>query len=104
MPVTVAVLANWPGDALPDEAMFEALITDLRNARSNGLMLSIAKRMSYEDNRYRSLIMSTLRKVPAEGPVREALISALPLWGIKHLAIAATGDSALDPLLPAICI
>ncbi len=44
-------------------------------------MLSIAKRMSYEDNRYRSLIMSTLRKVPAEGPVREALISALPLWG-----------------------
>lgn len=52
--------------------------------------------MSYEDNRYRSLIMSTLRKVPAEGPVREALISALPLWGIKHLAIAATGDSALD--------
>ncbi|WP_033848848.1 ABC transporter permease [Yersinia wautersii] len=81
MPATVAVLANWRGDAIPDEAMFEALITDLRNARSNGLMLSIAKRMSYEDNRYRSLIMATLQKVPAEGPLREALISTLPLWG-----------------------
>jgi len=82
LPGTVTQLSRWDGNSVPDEATFNALVSDLRNARSSGQMAAIAKRLSYEDNRYRSLITGTLRHVPAGSTaVRESLIQSLPLWG-----------------------
>ena len=82
LPGTVTQLSRWDGNSVPDEATFNALVSDLRNARSSGQMAAIAKRLSYEDNRYRSLITGTLRHVPAGSTaVRETLIQSLPLWG-----------------------
>ena len=79
---TVTQLSRWDGNSVPDEATFNALVSDLRNARSSGQMAAIAKRLSYEDNRYRSLVTGTLRHVPAGSTaVRETLIQSLPLWG-----------------------
>lgn len=82
MPETLTRLAKWDGQSVPDEATFSALVADLRVMRSSGQMASVAKRMSYEDDQYRSLFTGTLRAVPANNePLRQTLISALPLWG-----------------------
>ena len=82
LPGTVTQLSRWDGNSVPDEATFNALVSDLRNARSSGQMAAIAKRLSYEDNRYRSLVTGTLRHVPAGSTaVRETMIQSLPLWG-----------------------
>ncbi len=82
MPETVARLDHWDGKSLPDEATFSALVTDLRAARNSGKLFSVAKRLSYEDDSYSSLIMGTLRHAPVgNGPVKEALIEKMPLWG-----------------------
>lgn len=82
MPATLAKLARWDGKSVPDEATFSALVTDLRAARNSGKLFSVAQRMSYEDDSYSSLIMSTLRHAPSgDVPVKKPLIKALPLWG-----------------------
>lgn len=82
MPRTLASLSHWDGKSVPDEATFSALVSDLRAARNSGKLFSVAKRLSYEDDSYSSLILSTLRHAPADaGPVKQTLITALPLWG-----------------------
>jgi|SRR5476649_1841636 len=84
MPAVTAALSHWDGLAIPDEATFEALVSDLRSARASGQIATVAKRFSYEDPAYRALIMHTLRAAPdnASGAdtLRTALTGALPLW------------------------
>ncbi len=84
MPAVTAALSHWDGVAIPDEATFEALVSDLRSARASGQISAAAKRFSYEDPAYRSLIMHTLRAAPDDasgsGATRPALTGALPLW------------------------
>lgn len=83
MPVTIAALRQWSGDTVPDEAVFSALVGDLRQARAAGRVATIVKRLGYEGAEYRTLINRTLRQLPAAdgGNVREQLIQAQPLWG-----------------------
>ncbi len=82
MPETVSKLAHWDGKSVPDEATFSALVADLREARNSGKLFSVAKRLSYEDDSYSSLILSTLRHTPAGNvAVKEKLIETMPLWG-----------------------
>ncbi|MBP2844510.1 ABC transporter permease [Dickeya oryzae] len=83
MPMTVEAMRNWPGKAVPDESVFRALVSDLRNARSTGQVATITKRLGYEDSQYRTLITRTLRKLPSdEQPgLREQLIAEQPMWG-----------------------
>ncbi|MFP1867611.1 ABC transporter permease [Lonsdalea quercina] len=83
MPATIAALKEWPGNEVPDEDVFKALIADLRQARSGGQVAAITKRLGYEDGQYRTLVNRTLRKMPpADTPsVREQLIADQPLWG-----------------------
>ncbi|NDL62994.1 ABC transporter permease subunit [Enterobacteriales bacterium SAP-6] len=82
LPTLTAMLSRWDGASLPDEATFQALVSDLRLARANGQIASVAKRLSYESPAYRSLIMHTLRAAPdAQSGTRAALIEALPQWG-----------------------
>ncbi len=84
MPGVTAALKRWDGAGVPDENTFRAVVVDLRKARAEGQIASVAKRMSYEDSAYRGLIMRTLHAAPqndAAPGTREALIGALPLWG-----------------------
>ncbi|HEY0211409.1 ABC transporter permease [Acerihabitans sp.] len=82
LPTLTAALSHWDGAALPDEATFQALISDLRRARAGGQIATVAKRLSYESPDYRGLIMRTLRAAPdTPGNTRAALIQALPQWG-----------------------
>lgn len=83
MPSTIAAMRQWSGKSVPDEAVFKALVTDLRNARSTGQVSAITKRLGYEDSMYRTLISRTLRKLPQEDTpdIRGQLIANQPLWG-----------------------
>ncbi|PWC16298.1 ABC transporter permease [Brenneria corticis] len=83
MPATIAAMRSWSGDEVPDEAVFQAVVSDLRAARGDGKVAAITKRMGYEGAEYRTLITRTLRKMPAEGSsdIRGQLIGEQPLWG-----------------------
>lgn len=82
LPTTINALKDWDGKSTPDEAVYEALVYDLREARKAGLAGSIGRRLGYEDDKYRVMISTTLRKLPATNVtnVREAVIKASPLW------------------------
>lgn len=83
MPATIAAMRDWSGDDIPDESVFKAVISDLREARSSGKLPTITKRLGYEGSEYRTLITRTLRKLPPDGSsdIRGHLISEQPLWG-----------------------
>ncbi|MBA0172718.1 ABC transporter permease [Pectobacterium versatile] len=97
MPQTIAAMRLWSGNAVPDEAVFRALVGDLRDARSSGKLSTITKRLGYEGSEYRTLITRTLRKLPAEGSsdIRDQLIREQPMWG--ELATWQTFDRAARP-------
>ncbi|MEH2921530.1 ABC transporter permease [Samsonia erythrinae] len=97
MPQTIAAMRLWSGNNIPDEAVFRALVSDLRDARSSGKLSTITKRLGYEGADYRTLITRTLRKLPAEGSsdIREQLIREQPMWG--ELATWKTFDRATRP-------
>lgn len=82
LPTTITALEKWDGKNTPDEAVFNALVHDLREARKAGLAGSIGRRLSYEDDKYRIMINTTLRKLPPVDAVavREQVIKASPLW------------------------
>lgn len=82
LPNLSRALSRWDGASLPDESVFVTLTSDLRQARADGQIATVAKRLSYEDPAYRSLIMRTLR-VASDGQsvTRAALIQVLPQWG-----------------------
>ncbi|WP_323658819.1 ABC transporter permease [Pectobacterium versatile] len=97
MPQTIAAMRLWSGNDVPDEAVFRALVGDLRDARSSGKLSTITKRLGYEGAEYRTLITRTLRKLPAEGSsdIRDQLIGEQPMWG--ELATWQTFDRAARP-------
>ncbi|MEI7151624.1 ABC transporter permease [Pectobacterium carotovorum] len=97
MPQTIAAMRLWSGNDVPDEAVFRALVGDLRDARSSGKLSTITKRLGYEGSEYRTLITRTLRKLPAEGSsdIRDQLIREQPMWG--ELATWQTFDRAARP-------
>lgn len=97
MPQTIAAMRQWSGNDVPDEAVFRALVGDLRDARSSGKLSTITKRLGYEGAEYRTLITRTLRKLPVEGSsdMRGQLIREQPMWG--ELATWQTIDRAARP-------
>ncbi|MBL0906650.1 ABC transporter permease [Pectobacterium carotovorum] len=97
MAQTIAAMRLWSGNDVPDEAVFRALVGDLRDARSSGKLSTITKRLGYEGAEYRTLITRTLRKLPAEGSsdTRDQLIREQPMWG--ELATWQTFDRAARP-------
>lgn len=97
MPQTIAAMRLWSGNDVPDEAVFRALVGDLRDARSSGKLSTITKRLGYEGAEYRTLITRTLRKLPVEGSsdIRAQLIREQPMWG--ELATWQTFDRAARP-------
>ncbi|MDH6169458.1 putative spermidine/putrescine transport system permease protein [Variovorax boronicumulans] len=84
LPTVSARLQSWNGSALPDDAVFAALATDVRAARSAGRLASAATRLNYDVNGFRSLMFSTARRLP-DGPLepsaREVLVGIDPKWG-----------------------
>jgi ABC-type spermidine/putrescine transport system permease subunit I len=80
---TMAALADWNGQDIPDEAVFAALVGDLKEAQKDKTAPLMGKRLNYVLSGIRSKIIVTARKVEKldAGPYKEAVIGIDPVWG-----------------------
>jgi len=85
LPRSVAALKGWNGQALPDEAAFAALAADLDQAARDQTTPAAAKRLNYDVNGFRSLLMNTARHLEAApaaaGEAKATLLDIDPRWG-----------------------
>ena len=83
LPTTVQALQQWDGKDLPPEEVFAALVTDLKNPKTDNAVALLGKRLNYEISGMRSKVVATGRKVKAleAGPYKEAVIEIDKVWG-----------------------
>lgn len=86
LPQTSALLRQWRADeqrTVPDEAVFAAFAGELRTASQNRTLPELATRLNFENAGYRSLLMSTARRLPETpaGTWRDTLTGLNPQWG-----------------------
>jgi len=95
MPGTAAVIQRWDGRGLPDASIAAIMVEELARAREKGTVSSVANRLNYDVNGFRTLLLSTARRLPlcGEGTALDQLISIDARWGdrdywaaIKHAA------------------
>jgi putative spermidine/putrescine transport system permease protein len=80
LPNTVAMLSSWDGRAVPDEAVYAALATDLK-ASSREDVAEIAKRLNYYETGMRSMLLKTARTIRiAKAPYKDAFVAADVQW------------------------
>ena len=80
---THAALADWDGQALPDEPAFAAFAEDLKAAQAKRQVGEIAKRVNSEYSGAMSKFKGIARKVEAasSGPYKELFLSTDKVWG-----------------------
>jgi putative spermidine/putrescine transport system permease protein len=122
MPRTAAAIQQWDGRDLPDAGIAAILVEDLIRARDQGTVSSVANRLNYDVNGFRTLLLSTARRVPLSdsGSALDQLIKIDARWAdrndwaaIKHAAgpytsfyllaaldrrLSADGDIVLTPV------
>jgi putative spermidine/putrescine transport system permease protein len=83
LPLTLAALERWPGEGLPDAAVFDTFARELEAAKGSPAIAAIARRLNREHTGLRSLVMKTARKLPlADGAdARDALPAIDAQWG-----------------------
>ncbi|WP_235984155.1 hypothetical protein [Bradyrhizobium australiense] len=83
MPRTMAALSAWDGKDLPNEAVYAALVSDLKKSSAQKTAAVIGMRMNYEAPGSLSEVVSSARKASmlSDGPYKAALIEISPLWG-----------------------
>lgn len=87
MPRSTQQLSAWNGKALPDESVYAALAEDLKQARAQGTVGTIGRRMNYELPGVGSQIASSARiaSTLTAGPYKAALIEISPLWARREV-------------------
>jgi putative spermidine/putrescine transport system permease protein len=86
LPRTAAALAGWDGKALPGEAVFAALVEDLKAARERQATGRIGARLNHVYSGARSLFVSAGRRADSfEAPFRRALLDHDAQWGDLRL-------------------
>lgn len=85
LPQSVKALASWDETSgeLPDEAVFAAMVADLKVAKANRTNSKVGQRLNYERSGMSSLFRGSGRKAVriTEGPYKEKLIKADKDWG-----------------------
>lgn len=83
MPRTMTALSGWDDRDLPDEAIYAALVGDLKESWAQKTGTAIGKRMNYELPGSLNQMVLSARKASmlSGGPYKEALIEISPLWG-----------------------
>jgi putative spermidine/putrescine transport system permease protein len=84
MPRTAEAIGAWDGEGLPDERIFATVASELREAYAAKTLAVAAKRLAYDVPGFRSLMLSTARKLPdapAAGSWRATLVEFDPQWG-----------------------
>ena len=85
LPNSTELLVEWDanGNSLPSEAVFAAMVEDIREGRKNRTITRVGQRLNYETPGMSSLFRSSGRKVKRikSGPYKSALIKANKKWG-----------------------
>src|SRR5574343_509460 len=84
LPRTVEAISAWDGRGLPDESVYQAIASDIVEARRNQNLGDLSKRLNMELAGFRSLVSSTARKLPLrEEPAsyQEAFLDLDERWG-----------------------
>jgi len=85
LPKSTETLQSWDeySGELPDEAVFAAIVADIKKAKSKKQHTKIGSRFNYESSGFSSLFRKTGRKVKKikNPPYKEALIKADKRWG-----------------------
>lgn len=84
LPRTVEAIAAWDGRGLPDESVYQAIASDIVEARRNQSLGDLSKRLNMELAGFRSLVSATARKLPLrEEPAsyQEAFLDMDERWG-----------------------
>ena len=82
LPRTSSALSNWDQKGIPDEAVFAALVADLKDARERQATGKIGAQLNYVYSGARSLFVSAGRSAGSmEAPFKKTLIDKDPLWG-----------------------
>ena len=82
MPNTSLALKDWDGKAIPEEAVFEALIADLKAGAMTREIGKVGTRLNYEKSGMRSMITSSARKSKKvkEGPYKPIVFKMHKKW------------------------
>ncbi len=82
MPASTAIMADWDGISAPTEAMFEALVIDLIQARADKTIGRVATRVNREYSGTRSMFTKSARKAAKlEAPFMAAMLDIDEDWG-----------------------
>jgi putative spermidine/putrescine transport system permease protein len=100
LPTTMVELSRWDGKDVPDEATFQALAQDLKQAHKEKSIALLGKRMNYELSGVRSKVIATGRKLDKveQGPWKEAVIATDPIWNdLGTWAVIKRGSGEYTP-------
>ena len=85
LPRSTKLLADWDSttNELPSEAVFAAMVADIKEGRKARTITRVGQRLNYEAPGMSSLFRSSARKTKRmkEGPYKLALIKAHKRWG-----------------------
>ena len=84
LPRTVIAIRDWNGIDLPSEAVYAALVQDVRDtSKDRGLLGRTARRLNYEISGFRGLLLAAPRGISelGEGPYKQAIIELDQRWG-----------------------
>jgi len=82
MPASTAIMAEWDGISEPTEAMFEALVLDLIEARTDKTIGRVATRVNREYAGTRSMFTKSARQAAKlEAPFMAAMLDIDEEWG-----------------------
>jgi putative spermidine/putrescine transport system permease protein len=101
MPATAAAIQSWDSKGLPDEEVFAVFADELRDSYDARTLASVAKRLTYDRDGFRTLLFATARKLPevAEDPWRRTLIGLDERWGeTRTWAVVQRAAAPLTPL------
>ena len=84
LPRTVEAISAWDGRGLPDESVYQAIASDIVEARRNQSLGDLSKRLNMELAGFRSLVSSTARKLPLRdepASYQDAFLDLDARWG-----------------------
>ncbi len=82
LPRTTALLSQWDGRAVPDEGVFVAFMEDMTTSRENRTFGSMTRRLNFEENGARTLLLSARRAAPElSAPYSVSLPERVPEFG-----------------------
>ncbi|NKL76976.1 ABC transporter permease [Rhizobium leguminosarum] len=84
LPYTMSALSAWDEQSAPDETLFAAFATDLKQSPRDQIA-EVAKRLNYYETGMRSMLLKTARTIRnAEPPYKTAFVAIDPKWETPH--------------------